>query len=139
MKTAALPGLTPAAEAPRAEYARLARRVDLGEVARGVAIGLRDRALLSVLAAGASFAEAAALQGDQLRVPAEGLGLTTTGLLLVFPRTNRRFEALQLTPPESAALLAWVADRRLWGLPRPVFGLTRAGVQGVVERYRRMA
>lgn len=111
--------------------------VDLGRVRGRLAVGLRDGALLALLARGLTCAETALLLCDQVTlVERTGQARLTTR------RPPWRCELL-LTPAQSAHLVAWLSDIRGYGEHRPLFfddahrPLTRGGVNAILLRYRR--
>jgi integrase len=116
---------------------RLLRFVDPGHVVGDQPLGLRDGALLAVLAAGVTPAEAAQLRASDITLD--------HGILRVrLPRPRSRKPVfLSLPTPLGARLLAWLSDRRLWGSEQPVFPcvhgpLTQEGIYTLLRRYRRL-
>ena len=111
----------------------LLTRIDPGRVRSGQAIGLRDGALLALVAAGLSAVEIAALRASAIT--------TTSGKLLVAVRRQGLTWFVVLPTDLGARLLAWLSESRLWGVPEPVFrgrrgSLTPIGICKVLERYR---
>jgi hypothetical protein len=111
--------------------------VDLGRVRGRLAVGLRDGALLALLARGLTCAETALLLCDQVTlVERTGQARLTTR------RPPWRCELL-LNPVQSAFLVAWLSEIRGYGEPRPLFfddanrPLTRGGVNAILLRYHR--
>lgn len=108
--------------------------VDPGRVRAGHAIGLRDGALLALIAAGLTSVEIAALRASavsmiegQVHVATQRRGLTWKAAL----------------PTELGSwLLAWLSERRLWGEAVLVFTGRRGGpfslvgISRVLHRYR---
>jgi site-specific recombinase XerC len=109
-------------------------RVDPGRVRAGHAIGLRDGALLALIAAGLTSVEIAALHASavtmvdsQVHVATQRRGLTWKAAL----------------PTDLGSwLLAWLSERRLWGEAVLVFTGRRGGpfslvgISRVLHRYR---
>lgn len=108
--------------------------VDPGRVRAGHAIGLRDGALLALIAAGLTSVEIAALRASavsmiegQVHVATQRRGLTWRAAL----------------PTELGSwLLAWLSERRLWGEAVLVFTgrgggpFSLVGISRVLHRYR---
>lgn len=112
----------------------LLSRVDPGRVRSGTAIGLRDGALLALVAAGLSAVEIAALR-------ASSITLTDGQLVIAVPRHRVTWSAA-LPTDLGARLLAWLTECRLWAASEPVFRghrgpLTSVGICKVLERYRK--
>jgi hypothetical protein len=107
--------------------------VDPGRVRNGVAVGLRDGALLALVAAGLSAVEIADLRGT---------AITMTGGHLTVSLVRKRIIWSAALPTDlGARLLAWIAERRLWAVPEPVFRgtrgpLTAMGIHQVLNKYR---
>jgi len=96
----------------------------------GLPVGLRDGALLALVAAGLSSEEIAGLKASQISM-AEGR------LVISFRRPGVTCLVI-LSANLGSRLLAWLSERRLWSLPEPVFGpLTSIGVRMVLVRYRK--
>lgn len=124
------------------ELLHAARRIDPGRVRGGLAVGLRDAALLALVASGVRAGLIASLQATQIGVHRDGrLEITT-------PADSEGWERRKvLSPVASSLLLAWLAEARAWAQPVPVFyTIDRAGeqrpltvkaVHGVLERVRR--
>lgn len=111
----------------------LLSRIDPGRVRSGQAIGLRDGALLALVAAGLSAVEIAALRASAITM--------TSGKLLVAVRRNGLTWFVVLPTDLGARLLAWLSESRLWAVPEPVFrgcrgALTPIGICKVLDRYR---
>ena len=108
-------------------------RIDPGRVRSGQAIGLRDGALLSLVAAGLSAVEIATLRASAVTM--------TNGKLLVAVRRHGLTWFVVLPTDLGARLIAWLTECRLWAVPEPVFRgsrgpLTSMGICKVLERYR---
>jgi site-specific recombinase XerC len=98
----------------RPERARaLLPRVDPAKLLRGRPIGLRDGALLALLAAGLNAKEICGLQASAITM--------VRGSLLVTVRRHGVTWRAMLPPDLGARLLAWLTDRRLWADSRLVF------------------
>ena len=109
-------------------------RVDPGRVRAGKAIGLRDGALLALIAAGLTSVEIAALRAsavtvidNQVHVATQRRGLTWKAAL----------------PTQLGSwLLAWLSERRIWGEAELVFigrrggPFSLVGISRVLHRYR---
>jgi site-specific recombinase XerD len=89
----------------------LLQRIDPGRVHGDLAVGLRDGALLALIAAGLTPAEIAELRADQVRME--------QGELVVVLQKAIRWSG-HLPMPLGARLLAWLTDRRAWGERVPV-------------------
>ncbi len=115
------------------EAQELLRRVDPGRIYSGWPVGLRDGALLALVAAGLSAVEIATLKAS---------AITMAGpRVIVTIRKKKRPNVVVLKPGQGARVLAWLYDRRIWGAAEPVFTtsrgpLTPRGACAVVERYR---
>ena len=117
------------------EHARaLLQRVDPGRVRSGEAVGLRDGAVLALIAAGWSANEIAALRASDIQM--QGRHMTIS----VQPYEDVTW--ITVLPAElGARLLAWLTEAKIWGLPAPVFRgcrgpLTAMGIFKVFERHR---
>jgi hypothetical protein len=91
----------------------LLAQADPGRLRAGWPLGLRDSAILALIASGLNSREIARLRAGSITM--EG------GRLHV--RFQRR-DALLLSvldPIQGGPLLAWLSDRRLWGTSEPVF------------------
>ena len=108
-------------------------RVDPGRERSGRAVGLRDGALLALVAAGLSSVEIAALQAS---------AITSTGRhVVVAVHRHRATWAVTLPTDLGARLIAWLTEARLWGESEPVFRgcrgpLTATGICKILESYR---
>jgi integrase len=97
-------------------------------------VGLRDAALLALIAAGLTAREIAALQ-------ATAITMDRGHLLITLRRHGVIWKAL-LPTDLGAHLLAWLSERRIWGEPTPVFTgrqgrLTPTAVHLTLHRCRR--
>ena len=109
-------------------------KVDPGRERAGKAIGLRDGALLALIAAGLTSVEISALRASavtmidsQVHVATQRRGLTWKAAL----------------PTDlGARLLVWISERRIWGEAELVFTgrrggpLSLVGISRVLHRYR---
>ncbi|HBL25448.1 MAG TPA: hypothetical protein DD490_01275 [Acidobacteria bacterium] len=112
---------------------QLLLRVDPGRVHGGRAAGLRDGALLSLVAAGLSAAEIVALQ-------ATAITMNESKVQLAIHRRGITWVAT-LPTDLGAWLLAWLTESRLWAEPEPLFRgprgpLTPAAIHQFLKRYR---
>jgi integrase len=117
------------------EHARaLLQRVDPGRVRSGEAVGLRDGAVLALIAAGWSANQIASLRAADIQM--QGRHMTIS----VNPYEDVTW--ITVLPAElGARLLAWLTEAKVWGLPEPVFRgcrgpLTAMGIFKVFERHR---
>jgi len=106
---------------------------DPGRVIGGLAVGLRDAAILALVAAGLSGGEIERLRADAVRM-VHGRVVA----MVILP--SGRPSLTELDRHQGARVLAWIADQRLEG-EVPLFPaqkgkrLTRDGVCKVVHRY----
>ena len=112
-------------------------RIDPGRVHNGVAVGLRDGALLALVAAGLSAVQIASLRASDVAMSA---GRVMLAVKHEGKQGNDLF--LLLSVSLGAHLLAWLSERRLWGEDTPVFHgsigpLSQIGVRKVLLRYAR--
>ena len=110
----------------------LLRRVDPGQVRSGLAVGLRDGAILALIAAGLSSAEIAGLRGSAVKMERGSVVVTVR-------RTHGTWSAV-LAVDLGARLLAWLAETRAWDLPEPIFRghhrpLAALGICRIFGRY----
>ncbi|HEX7180308.1 MAG TPA: hypothetical protein VF756_00590 [Thermoanaerobaculia bacterium] len=110
-------------------------RVDPGRVRSGRAVGLRDGAVLTLVAAGFSAVEIAALRASAITM--EGRQA------VVSVQRHSAIWSAVLPTDLGAWLLAWLTEAGLWGLPEPLFRgcrgpLTPMGVCKILERYRNL-
>jgi hypothetical protein len=111
-------------------------RVDPGRMRSGRAVGLRDGAVLALIAAGFTATEIAALRASAVR--REGRSA------VIDVERNGIIWLASLSPGLGARLLAWLTEAQIWGLPEPLFKgcrgpLTPMGVFKVFERYRTLS
>jgi site-specific recombinase XerC len=97
-------------------------------------VGLRDGALLALLAAGLNAREIAGLQASAITME--------RGRLLVTVRRHGVDWHAALPTDLGARLLAWLTERRIWGEAVPVFAgrhgrLSPVAVYQITHRYRR--
>jgi len=108
-------------------------RVDPGRVRSGRAVGLRDGAVLALVAAGLAAVEIAALQ-------ATAITMTNRQAVVSVHRHGISWSVV-LPDDLGSRLLAWLTEARIWGLPVPVFHgcrgpLTSMGIWKILDRYR---
>lgn len=109
-------------------------RVDPGRVRAGKAIGLRDGALLALIAAGLTSVEIAALRASAVTVIDNQVHVATQ-------RRGLTWKAA-LPTQVGSWLLAWLSERRIWGEAELVFTGRRGGrfslvgISRVLHRYR---
>jgi integrase len=119
----------------RPERARaVLSRVDSTRLRSGMPVGLRDGALLALVAAGLSAAEICGLHASSITMD--------RGNLLVSVRRHGVTWTAVLPIDLGARLLAWLTERRLWANPTPVFTgpqgkLSPMAIHQVLHRYRR--
>lgn len=107
--------------------------VDPGRVLSGRAVGLRDGALLALIAAGLSTAEIVSLRAS---------AVTMTGGHVMVTVARHDISWFAVLPTDlGARLLAWLTESRLWAVPEPLFRgrrgpLTQIGIRQVLRRYR---
>ena len=111
----------------------LLSHVDPGRVRSGRAVGLRDGALLALVAAGLSAVEIATLRASAITMAG--------GQIMIEVRRHGILWSATLPTDIGARLLAWLSESRLWAVPEPVFQgsqgpLTSTGICKVLERYR---
>lgn len=117
------------------EQARaLLPQIDPGRIRCGLPLGLRDSALLTLVAAGLSSDEIADLRASAITMDG--------GRLVVSVRRHGVTWSVILPPDLGARLLAWLSERRLWAVHEPVFRghhgpLTPIGIRKVLVRYRK--
>jgi integrase len=108
-------------------------RVDPGRLRAGAPVGLRDGALVALVAAGLSAVEISRLRASAITMDRGNLVVSVQRRGITWP--------LPMPTDLGARLLAWLSESRLWGEDEPVFPgergpLTPDGVQKVLERYR---
>ena len=109
-------------------------RVDPGRVRSGRAVGLRDGAVLALVAGGLSTGQIAALQASDVTIE---LGRV---LIWLHPHPEINWYVM-LHTKLGDRLLAWIREAKIQDLPVPLFHgcrgpLTAMGVWKIVERYR---
>jgi site-specific recombinase XerD len=119
-----------------AEARQLLVRVDPGLVQYGVPVGLRDGALLALVAAGLSAVEIARLRATRVRQ-------IRGRLIVVVTRYEVAWSAV-LPVQLGARVLAWLSESRLWAEDKPIFPglrgpLTPVGVCKVIDHYAKEA
>jgi len=115
------------------EAQTLLPRVDPGRVRSGRAVGLRDGAVLALVAAGLTAVEIAALR-------ATAITMANRQVVVAIHRHGISWH-LELPDDLGSRLLAWLTEARIWGLPEPVFHgcrgpLTSMGIWKILDRYR---
>jgi len=98
-------------------------------------VGLRDGALLALVAAGLSAVEIAALKASAVTLHG--------GRVVVSVRRHGVTWSAALPTDLGARLLAWLSECRLWADAVPVFRgargpLTSDGIRKVLDRYRQV-
>ena len=117
-----------------ADADRLLSRVDPGRIFGGHAVGLRDGAVLALLAAGLTSIEISTLR-------ASAVTMNDGQVQIAIQRRGITWSAT-LPTALGARLLAWLSERRLWGEEVPLFTcrrggpLSHTGISGVLHRYR---
>jgi len=108
-------------------------RVDPARLRSGLPVGLRDGAVLALVAAGLSAAEICALQ-------ASSISMERGNLVVTIRRHGITWQAV-LPIDLGARLLAWLTECRLWAVHAPVFTgpqgpLSRTAIHQLLHRYR---
>lgn len=108
-------------------------RVDPGRVRSGRAVGLRDGAVLALVAAGLTAVEIAALRATAITM--------VNHQAVVSVHRHGISWSIVLPNDLGARLLAWLTEARIWGLSEPVFEgcrgpLTSMGIWKILDRYR---
>ena len=117
-----------------ADAYRLLPRVDPGRLLAGRAVGLRDGALLSLVAAGLTSVEISNLRATAIKM--------IDGQVQVSIQRQGIIWSATLPTALGARVLAWISECRLWGEAEPVFTGRRGGqislgcVGRVIHRYR---
>lgn len=93
--------------------------VELDRMRSGWPVGLRDGAILALLAAGLTTEEICGLR-------ASAITMDRGDLVVTVHRDGVTWRAA-MPPDLGARLLAWLTERRLWGDPVPVFSGFRGG------------
>jgi site-specific recombinase XerD len=108
----------------------LLTRIDPRRRHGGVAIGRRDRAIVALLAANLTSAEVVELTGADVAFEGQRV--------VVRLRSAERVATIRLDPASSAAVSAWLIEKRLYGEPTPLFnGTGPSGVREIVRRHQR--
>jgi len=102
--------------------------IDPARLRAGRSVGLRDGALLALVAAGLSAVEIAALRATAIRM--------SGGRVLIAVRRHGVTWTAALPTDLGARLLAWLTETRLWAVPEPVFGLAPMAIHQILHRYR---
>lgn len=108
-------------------------QVDPARQRSGWPVGLRDGALLALVAAGLSAEEIAELQASSITMD--------RGNLLIEVRRHGITWRAVLPMDLGSRLLAWLTERCLWAVPAPVITgpqgpLSPMGIHQVLYRYR---
>jgi site-specific recombinase XerD len=121
----------------RAQWAAAALAdVDPGRVRGGFAVGLRDAALLALLAGGLTCAEAARLSCESVTFQAK------TGRVVITLMRRGWSCTRTLSFELSAHVVAWLSESRGYGERRPLLvnahqrALSRVGLNAILARYR---
>lgn len=109
-------------------------RVDLGRTRFGRAVGLRDGAVLALVAVGLSTIEIAALRASDVTM--------THRKVLVLVRRNGVPWLVRLPSTLGGRLIVWISEAKIWGLQEPLFRgcrgpLTPMGIWKIFDRYRK--
>jgi site-specific recombinase XerD len=109
-------------------------RVDLGRTRSGRAVGLRDGAVLALVAVGLSTIEIAALRASDVTM--------THRKVLVLVRRNGVPWIARLPSTLGGRLMVWISEAKLWGRQEPLFRgcrgpLTPMGIWKIFDRYRK--
>jgi len=110
-------------------------QVDPGRMWSGWPVGLRDGALLALLAAGLTPREIS-------RLRASAVTMYRGKLLVAVPREGGATWYAALSADLGGRLLAWLTERRLWSEAAPVITgprgpLSARSIHKILERYRR--
>jgi hypothetical protein len=117
-----------------ADAYQLLPRVDPGRLLAGRAVGLRDGALIALVAAGLTCVEISALQATAIKMIDGQVQISIQRQDIIWSAT--------LPTALGARVLAWISECRLWGEAEPVFTGRRGGpislgcVDRVIHRYR---
>jgi site-specific recombinase XerD len=111
----------------------LLARVDPARHRWGWPVGLRDGAVLALLAAGITIEELADLQASAVTME--------RGILQVHVHRKGYKWSVTLPPPVGGRLLAWLTESRLWATAEPVAKgfrgrLTLQAIRQILYRYR---
>ena len=117
------------------EALTLLSRVDLGRSRSGRSVGLRDGAILALVAVGLSTIEIAALRASDVTM--------THRKVLVQVRRNGLPWLAPLPSTLGGRLVVWLSDAKLWGRPEPLFRgcrgpLTPMGIWKIFDHYRKL-
>jgi len=109
-------------------------RVDPTRLRWGLPVGLRDGAILALIAAGLSAEEISELRASAITM--------SRGNLVITLRRHGVVWHAALPTDLGARLLAWLTERRLWAESTPVFTgfrgpLSTMGIHQVYHRYWR--
>lgn len=119
---------------PQLAYTLLPR-VDPGRVRSGRAVGLRDGAVLALIAAGFSTVEIAAFQASAIK-------MENQRVVVLCNRGGDTPWFVTLSTNLGARLIAWLTEAQIWGRPEPLFRgcrgpLTSMGIWKIFERHRK--
>ena len=108
-------------------------RVDPGRVRSGRAVGLRDGAVLALVAAGLTAVEIAALRATAITM--------ANHQAVVSVHRHGMSWSIVLPDDLGGRLLAWLTEAQIWGRPEPLFQgcrgpLTSMGIWKILDRYR---
>ena len=108
-------------------------RVDPGRMRSGRAVGLRDGAVLALVAAGLTAVEIAALRATAITM--------ANHKAVVSVHRHGTSWSIVLPDELGGRLLAWLTEARIWGLRESVFHgcrgpLTSMGIWKILDRYR---
>ncbi len=98
---------------------KLLSRVDPGRLFGGRAVGLRDGAILALIAAGLTLVEISNLRATAIKM--------IDGQVQVSIQRQGITWSATLPTALGARLLAWISECRLWGEAEPVFAGRRGG------------
>src|SRR5436190_19693267 len=96
------------------------QRIDRKAVYGGRRLGLRDAAVLALRQAGMTCREISLARGGQF-VQLE------SGDLIVRHRVGQRTDLIRLAPDQTATLLEYLEDQRIWGEPERYLFTGRGG------------
>jgi len=108
-------------------------RIDPGRVRSGSAVGLRDGAVLALVAVGLTAVEIAALRASAITM--------ANRRAVVSVRRHGISWYIVLPDDLGGRLVAWISEAKIWGLPEPLFRgcrgpLTSMGIWKIFDRYR---
>ena len=107
-------------------------RIDRKRVYGDRRLGLRDAALLALLQAGMTHREVARARGRQFVQ-------LDNGDLIVRDRTGQRTDLIRLAPHQTAILLEYLEDQRIWGEPERHLFTGRGGRALSTVRIKKIA